>query len=76
MGAMEELSTGKELWKNKTGLHKYIKGEVDLRKNYFSGENDRVFIYFTDHGGVGLIAFPEGIVRDLVYPFQISYISL
>jgi len=26
------------------------------------GENDRVFIYFTDHGGVGLIAFPEGIL--------------
>jgi legumain len=25
-----------------------------------SGPNDRVFIFFTDHGGTGIIAFPDG----------------
>jgi legumain len=25
-----------------------------------SGANDRVFIFFTDHGGTGIIAFPDG----------------
>jgi len=24
-----------------------------------SGPNDRVFIFFSDHGGVGLLAFPD-----------------
>lgn len=26
---------------------------------FFSGPNDRVFVYFSDHGGVGLICFPS-----------------
>jgi len=25
-----------------------------------SGPNDRVFVFFTDHGGTGIIAFPDG----------------
>ncbi|CAJ0568669.1 unnamed protein product, partial [Mesorhabditis spiculigera] len=27
-----------------------------------SGPNDHVFVYFTDHGATGLIAFPDGIM--------------
>ncbi|CAI2354904.1 unnamed protein product [Caenorhabditis sp. 36 PRJEB53466] len=27
-----------------------------------TNENDRVFVYFTDHGSVGMISFPEGIL--------------
>lgn len=26
--------------------------------DFFSGPNDRVFVYFADHGGTGLICFP------------------
>jgi legumain len=33
---------------------------VGSRKVLKSGPNDRVFINFADHGGVGLIAFPLG----------------
>jgi legumain len=29
-----------------------------------SGPNDKVFVYFTDHGGVGLIAFPNSIMSS------------
>ena len=27
-----------------------------------SGPNDHVFVYFTDHGGPGILAFPSGEV--------------
>uniref|UniRef100_A0A8R1DXX1 legumain n=1 Tax=Caenorhabditis japonica TaxID=281687 RepID=A0A8R1DXX1_CAEJA len=27
-----------------------------------TNENDRIFIYFTDHGSVGMISFPDGIL--------------
>ncbi|UMM34503.1 hypothetical protein L5515_007552 [Caenorhabditis briggsae] len=27
-----------------------------------TNENDRVFVYFTDHGAVGMISFPDGIL--------------
>jgi len=32
-----------------------------------SGPNDNVFIYFTDHGATGLVAFPDGVLyaKDL-----------
>lgn len=29
----------------------------------FSGPNDHIFVYFTDHGASGLVAFPEDMVR-------------
>lgn len=28
----------------------------------FRNDNDRVFVYFTDHGAVGMISFPDGIL--------------
>lgn len=28
----------------------------------FSGPEDNIFVYFTDHGAPGLVAFPEGEV--------------
>jgi len=34
-----------------------------------SGPNDRVFVYFSDHGGTGLVAFPDGrflFAKDLI----------
>lgn len=42
-----------------------ITGDADAMKNIGTGrvlkstENDKVFINFVDHGGVGLIAFPH-----------------
>jgi len=33
-------------------------------KTLKSGPNDHVFIYFADHGGTGLIAFPTGIMTS------------
>ena len=27
-----------------------------------SGPNDHIFVYFTDHGGPGILAFPTGVV--------------
>ncbi|KAK6042768.1 peptidase C13 family protein [Cooperia oncophora] len=29
--------------------------------------NDRIFVYFTDHGGSGIIAFPEGVVSSNLF---------
>lgn len=31
----------------------------------YSTSTDKVFVYFSDHGGVGLIGFPGDIVRKL-----------
>jgi hypothetical protein len=28
-----------------------------------STKNDKVFVYYTDHGGSGVVAFPHSIVR-------------
>lgn len=32
----------------------------------YSNPNDRIFVYFTDHGAVGLIAFPDEMVNTCV----------
>ena len=32
-------------------------------KTLKSGPNDHVFVYFSDHGGVGLVAFPSTILH-------------
>ena len=31
-----------------------------LKYNLNSGPNDNVFVYFSDHGAPGIIAFPDG----------------
>jgi legumain len=48
-------------------------GKKDLMKDVGSGKviesgpDDNVFVYFTDHGAVGLVAFPNGVLyaKDL-----------
>jgi glycosylphosphatidylinositol transamidase (GPIT) subunit GPI8 len=30
---------------------------------YLSGPNDNIFVFFSDHGAPGLIAFPEGTLH-------------
>lgn len=41
---------------------------VGSRKTLKAGPNDKVFIYWTDHGGPGIIAFPNGVLHaaDLI----------
>ena len=33
-----------------------------------SGPNDRVFVYFADHGAPGIVAFPEKMVSQSLSP--------
>lgn len=46
---------------------KIMQGEdmtgVGSGKTLHSGPNDRVFVYFADHGGTGIIAFPMGLLH-------------
>ncbi|CAF4406536.1 unnamed protein product, partial [Adineta steineri] len=50
-------------------------GKKDLMKGVGSGKvlesgpDDNVFIYFTDHGATGLVAFPTGVVCFVVFFF-------
>lgn len=38
---------------------------LHLRCCHYSGPKDHVFVYFTDHGAPGLLAFPEDDVSIL-----------
>ena len=35
---------------------------VYIRVYFLSGPNDRVFVFFADHGAPGLIGFPSSVV--------------
>ena len=64
---------------------KFWKGELPWQKPdlvndesvcFNSGPDDNVFIFFTDHGATGLVAFPNGVVRDpsdLFFPFDQNF---
>lgn len=43
---------------------------------YYSGPKDHVFVYFTDHGAPGLLAFPDDDVSILGDFFVIRTILL
>jgi legumain len=46
---------------------KILRGEsmagIGSGKTLKSGPNDKVFVYWTDHGGPGIIAFPNGVLH-------------
>ncbi|KAI4871389.1 hypothetical protein NFI96_015111 [Prochilodus magdalenae] len=56
----------------KGGSGKVLKRQVDMSLNLNNGPNDHVFVYFTDHGAPGLLAFPNDdlLVNDLMDTIQ------
>merc|ERR1711988_1673113 len=37
-----------------------------------SGANDRVFVYYTDHGGVGILGVPTGAAGDYIHAADVN----
>ena len=43
---------------------------------FFSGPNDHIFVFFTDHGAPGIIAFPYSTVSLIDSPALVYFIQL
>lgn len=60
----------KQGW-NAVCLHTCLNWACILFFSRFSGPNDHVFVYFTDHGAPGLLAFPDSEVNYFPLPVNV-----